>query len=119
VSTYTIFGEDGLIRVLNAYRYDTAITLEIVRGGEVEQQRFDRVDQFAGEIAYFSDCILKDSQPEPSGIEGLQDVRVVEAIYRSSRDGRPVTLPRLARVDAAPSPEQEMRKLASDRRQAS
>jgi hypothetical protein len=50
-------------------------------------------------------------------VEGLQDVRIVEAIYRSARDGRPVTLPRLARVEAPPA-EQETRKVA-DRRQAS
>jgi len=120
VSTYTIFGEEGLIRVVDAYRNDAVITMEIVRNGETEQRRFEPVDQFAAEITYFSDCLLNDRQPEPSGIEGLQDVRIIEAIYRSSRDGRPVTLPRLARVDAVPSAEQDMRnKLSSDRRQAS
>jgi glucose-fructose oxidoreductase len=66
-----------------------------------------------------SACILQDRAPEPSGIEGLQDVRLVEAIYRSARDGRPVTLPRLARPEAIGASEAEPRKRMLDRRQAS
>ena len=49
-------------------------------------------DQFAPELRYFSDCILEDREPEPSGEEGFCDVRVVEAILESARQGRPVTL---------------------------
>jgi hypothetical protein len=41
---------------------------------------------------YFSDCILRDTQPEPSGEEGLQDVRIVEALYDSARNGRTVRI---------------------------
>jgi hypothetical protein len=44
-------------------------------------------------------------------------VRLVEAIYRSARDGRPVTLPRLARPEAIP--ETEPRRGVLDRRQVS
>ena len=46
-------------------------------------------------------------------------MRMVEAIYRSARDGRPVTLPRLARVDAPVAAETEARKLDMIKRQAS
>jgi predicted dehydrogenase len=114
-AVFTMYGEDGYIRLTNAYEYTGPMTMEIVRGGDVEEQVFEESDQFAGEIAYFSTCVLQDKPPEPSGVEGLQDVRIVEAIYRSGRDGRPVTLPRLARIDAPPTPEQEMRKPAIDR----
>ena len=55
-------------------------------------------DQFAPELLYFSDCIQKDRQPEPSGEEGLADVRVIEALYRSARrGGQPVVLSDFAR----------------------
>jgi predicted dehydrogenase len=118
-SIFTIFGEDGSLRLTNAYRHDATMTLDIVRGGQVEEHAFEPADQFGEEIAYFSECILKDRQPAPSGIEGLQDVRIVEAIYRSARDGRPVTLPRLARVDAAAGEQDVLRKASGDRRQAS
>ncbi|MEO8890114.1 MAG: gfo/Idh/MocA family oxidoreductase, partial [Coleofasciculaceae cyanobacterium] len=47
---------------------------------------------FAAEIAYFSECLLKGSDPEPSGVEGLADVRVIRAIYESAKTGLPVKL---------------------------
>ena len=116
-ATLTVFGEDGYARLTGAYDASHESALEIVRGGRREEQTFDTIDAYASEVDYFANSILRDSAPEPSGVEGLQDVRIVEAIYRSARDGRPVTLPRLARVEAPPA-EQEMRKVA-DRRQAS
>jgi predicted dehydrogenase len=117
-STLTMHGEDGYIRLVNAYAYEGGITMTIVRDGHAEELTYESTDQFAAEIAYFSDCLVTERQPEPSGIDGLQDVRIIEAIYRSARDGRPVTLPRLARVDTTPVAEHDVRKLASDRRQA-
>lgn len=118
-ATFTLLGEDGSIRLTNAYRYTEPMAMEITRDGEREAFAFERVDQFAGEIAYFSQCILENRQPEPSGLEGLQDVRITEAIYRSARDGRPVTLPRSAPVDLPPSTAQEAHRAFGDRRQAS
>lgn len=118
MSVLTLFGEEGSIRLSNAYLYDTPMQMDVVRQGQHEELTFEPTDQFAGELVYFSDCVLNDRAPEPSGLEGLQDVRIVEAIYRSARDGRPVTLPRIARADAPPTAEQEMRKPVADRRQA-
>jgi len=113
----TVFGEDGYARLTGAYDSSQPSTLETVRGGRREEQSFEPVDAYASELEYFAGCIVRDSAPEPSGVEGLQDVRIVEAINRSARDGRPVTLPRLAPVEA-PSADQDLRKVA-DRRQAS
>lgn len=113
-----ILGEEGSIELEHAYLHDVVVTLTLNRRGQRETLSFEPTDQFAAEISYFSGCILQDRPPEPSGIEGLQDVRLVEAIYRSARDGRPVTLPRLARPEAVPTREPETRKGALDRRQA-
>jgi glucose-fructose oxidoreductase len=113
----TIFGEDGLIRLPEAYEPAGETTLEILKHGERRELRFEPADAFAATIDHFSDCLLHDRQPEPSGVEGLEDVRMVEAIYRSSRDGRPVTLPRLARVDGS-TMESPLRQVPLDRREA-
>jgi hypothetical protein len=40
-------------------------------------------DQFAPELISFSRCVLEGTEPEPSGAEGLADVRVIAAIRRS------------------------------------
>jgi predicted dehydrogenase len=115
----TLFGDEGLIRLGGAYLCDAPVRMEVVRDGQREEVTFEPTDPFAAELTYFSDCILQDRAPEPSGLEGLQDVRIVEAIYRSARDGRPVTLPRIVRADApATAEQQEMRKPVADRRQA-
>jgi len=57
------------------------------------EKHLGKRDQFAPELLYFSDCILRNRSPEPSGEEGLQDVRIVEALYRSAKTGRAVKLP--------------------------
>jgi glucose-fructose oxidoreductase len=113
-----ILGEEGRIQLANAYLHDVPATLELQRRGRREAMSFEPSDQFAAEISYFSSCIVQDRPPDPSGIEGLQDVRLVEAIYRSARDGRPVTLPRLARQEPVPSVGPEAGRSLLDRRQA-
>jgi glucose-fructose oxidoreductase len=115
-----LFGEEGWLSLTPAFRHDVETRLLMSRHGRVEETSFPPSAQYAAEIGYFSECIRTDRQPEPSGIEGLQDVRTVEAIYRSGRDGRPVTLPRLARLEtAAATPETETRKLDTVKRHAS
>lgn len=117
-AVFTIYGEEGLIRLRNAYHHAEPMTMQVVRSGHVEELTFEPGDPVRSVLTYFSECIQKDRQPEPSGIDGLQDVRIVEAIYRSARDGRPVTLPRLARVDT-PAAAEELAKIAAERRHAS
>ncbi len=116
-SVLTLLGEEGWLRLTPAYRHDVPVTLELVRHGRREEMTFEPTDQFAADITYFSSCITQDRAPEPSGIDGLQDVRVIEAIYRSARDGRPVTLSRIARAEPIPA-EAEARKALAERRQA-
>jgi hypothetical protein len=45
-------------------------------------------------LIYFSDCILNDLEPEPSGEEGLQDVRIIQALYESAERGKVIGLSR-------------------------
>lgn len=118
-AVFTIYGEDGYLRLANAYRHTEPMTIQMVRSGRVEELTFEPGDPFGATVTYFSDCVMKDRQPEPSGIDGLQDVRIVEAIYRSARDGRPVTLPRLTRADVPAAAGEEVAKAVAERRQAS
>jgi hypothetical protein len=60
--------------------------------GKETEKTFKPGDQFAPELIYFSDCILNDRAPEPSGREGLADVRVINAIYESAKTGRSVRI---------------------------
>lgn len=92
VAAYRIVGTKGYVRVDPAYEYAEGLSGEIAIEGKIRRVRGPRRDQFAPELRYFSDCVLRNRQPEPSGVEGLQDVRIVQALYQSAETGHPVQL---------------------------
>ena len=49
-------------------------------------------DQFALELDHMADCVLEDKRPYTPGEEGLQDQRIMEAIYDSAAGGKPVKI---------------------------
>jgi len=101
VSSFRIVGEKGDLRVDPAFGYATERRHHLTVDGETRERTFAQQDQFAPELIYFSDCILEDREPEPSGIEGLADVRVIDAIARSVAAGRSV---KLRRFEKSPRP---------------
>ncbi|HXI29111.1 MAG TPA: Gfo/Idh/MocA family oxidoreductase, partial [Vicinamibacterales bacterium] len=94
VGSYQIVGTRGDIRVNPGYEYAESLTCEITVDGKTRRERIGKRDQFAPELLYFSDCILKNREPEPSGREGLQDVRIVQALYKSAQRGKAVAVPK-------------------------
>ncbi|MDP9132016.1 MAG: Gfo/Idh/MocA family oxidoreductase [Nitrospirota bacterium] len=92
VSAYDIVGTKGLVRMDPAYEYVGRLKQQISLNGKTKIREFSSRDQFAPELVYFSNCILKDKQPEPSGVEGLIDVQIVQALYRSAKIAKPVTV---------------------------
>ena len=48
--------------------------------------------QFAGQLDHMAQSLRTGAEPIVSGEEGLRDIRIVEAIYRSAREGRTITL---------------------------
>jgi glucose-fructose oxidoreductase len=104
-------GSKGSLRADPAYEYANGIRLEITVGEKTKVRTFLKRDQFAAELMYFSDCILKNKEPEPSGFEGLADVRIVEAIYESIRTRRTVPV-RGVPVQKRPSDQQEIHRPA-------
>jgi len=93
VASYRIVGTKGQLHVDPAYEYAEGLAYELTVNGRTTRTRIGKRDQFAPELLYFSDCILEDREPEPSGEEGLQDVRIVEALYKSARTGKAVSIP--------------------------
>jgi predicted dehydrogenase len=84
VSSYRIAGTEGDLRVEPGYDYDGERVHHLTVGGRTRRTVFRKSDQFAPEIAYFSECILHDREPEPSAEEAFCDVRVLEAIRLSA-----------------------------------
>lgn len=95
---YHVLCTKGSLRLTNAYEYEGPIEVEILQDEQRKIHKHGKRDQFAPEIIYFSDCILKDKEPEPSGEEGLIDVEIIQALYKSARAGKAIKLPRFPRV---------------------
>jgi glucose-fructose oxidoreductase len=110
VSEYRLVGTKGELSVDPAYEYAKPLEHRLsLDGSLVGERRFAKRDQFAPELLYFSDCILTNRDPEPSGEEGLADVRVIRALYKSIESGAPVELAPYERRER-PSLEQEIRR---------
>ena len=109
VSEYRLAGTKGDLAVEPAYDYARPLKHRLTLEGETRERRFAKRDQFAPELLYFSDCVLQNGTPEPGGDEGLADVRVIRALYRSAESGQPVQLEPFAKR-ARPSLEQEIRR---------
>lgn len=88
LDTYTVAGTKGSLEVNPAYMYGKPLEHHRVEGKEQSQKSFKNTDHFGGQMKYFSDCILQGTDPEPNGLEGLADVRVIEAIHRSLKSGQ-------------------------------
>lgn len=106
VSQYTLVGSKGILHSNPAYEYSQPIQHQLIIGERTTRKKFSKRDQFAAELIYFSDCIFKNKEPEPSGYEGLADVQIVEAIYESIRTRRTVRI--------APAPAKEKPNMHQD-----
>ena len=108
-SACEIVGTKARLRVDPAYEHAGDLTHQLTSDGKSRKQTYPQRDQFAPELLHFSECILEDKDPEPSGLEGLADVRIIRALYRSAKTGQPAKLGDFEKIDR-PDPEQEMRR---------
>jgi glucose-fructose oxidoreductase len=92
VDAYQIVGTRASLRVDPAYSIAEDLVHHVTRDGRTRKRVFKARDQFAAELVYFSDCIRHDVEPEPSGEEGLADVRALAALEESARSHRRVKL---------------------------
>lgn len=85
-----VVGTKGSVRLESAYEYSVEMKQITRIGDSTKVQCYPVHDQFAPQLRYFSNCILRNQEPEPSGYEGMIDVKIIEALQRSARSGRPV-----------------------------
>jgi len=72
-----------------AYR---GLRLFVKLKAEPEEIQLTPVNHFTAEMDHFADCVLNDKEPLTPGEEGLKDLIVMEAIYRSAAEGKTVKL---------------------------
>jgi predicted dehydrogenase len=89
---YEIVGTKGSIVLDPAYEYSTGLKQTVKIGERESEKEFPKLDQFAGELEAFSECILNDTEPVASAREAIGDLRVIEAIFASAETGRTISL---------------------------
>ncbi|MBC7775106.1 MAG: Gfo/Idh/MocA family oxidoreductase [Phycisphaerae bacterium] len=102
---YRCYGDKGgLFGVANAFAYG-GLRLEVSHVKDNlewnAQPSFGaEKDQFAQEMDHMSQCVLNDKIPYTPGEEGLQDLKIMEAIYESAQSNKLVKLERITKLDA-------------------
>ena len=97
-SDMVVIGEAGSLHVNPAFTYGKSLSQSLKVGEKETHTTFEAVDQFGGEMKYFSNCIVNDLEVEPSGQEGFADVRVIDGIQKAIQTGQSVVLPPFTRT---------------------
>lgn len=87
VDEYRVVGTKGDIVMSPGFTFGKGLAGKLTTDGETRDLAYPHVDQFSGETAYFSACILEDRTPEPDGEEGLADARILAAVQRALETG--------------------------------
>lgn len=94
---YRIVGTEGEITVEQGFDFHFNPRIWLTKGRERREIEVPDTDHFAGQTAYFSDCILSGVRPVPDGEEGLADVRALLAIEEAAKSGLAQTVDTPAR----------------------
>ncbi len=67
--------------------------LDIVKSGfKFPRKEHCPQSMYDAQMSYFIECIRKNKTPVPGGLEGLMNMKVVDAAYKSSKTGKVVNL---------------------------
>ena len=100
ISTYSsvissfvfVQGTKGWACLAPAFPFDEERRLTGKIGGKWFEKRFRVVDEFAPELDAFAEAIRTKTSVAPDGQQGHRDMCILEAIYASARNGKPVSV---------------------------
>ncbi len=91
-NSFVAIGTKGSITLDPCYMFGKPLEQVLAIGEDKKKQSFKNTDHFGGEMKYFSDCILNNTEVEPDGEEGFADLRVIDGIHEALKTGKSVTL---------------------------
>ena len=93
--SYMVHAETGTVVMDPAFPYK-GLKQQFIHAPDgkqvIEQPTNPDKQQFALEMDHMAQCVRNNQQPYTPGEEGLQDQRIMEAIYKSAKEGKPVKL---------------------------
>lgn len=87
-----VHGERGWASLSPAFAFEDDRRLSGKISGKWFGQEFTAIDEFALELDAFASCIRENRKPEPDGEQGMRDIVIIDAIYRSAKKDRPVPI---------------------------
>ncbi|TSA87188.1 Gfo/Idh/MocA family oxidoreductase [Deinococcus detaillensis] len=96
--TLRVLGEAGSVTLDPAFLY-VGLDLELSNKAAKTTPQFAAYNQFTLEVDHFAECIQSGKTPYTPGEEGLQDHRIMDAIYQSARSGKRVELEKFSGQD--------------------
>ncbi len=99
---YRVLAESGWFGLDPAFSYSGLQQEQSYAKGPVEYRMTPKIEakqQFALEMDHMAECVKLGKTPYTPGEEGLQDHRLMAAIYESAASGRAVALPRIETID--------------------
>lgn len=101
---YTVIGTEAVLDMNPAFAYE-GVKLKIkkqdteLNSTVISEVNLHSSNQFSRELDHIAECITKNKRPYTPGEEGLQDHRVMAAIYESIKSGLPVKLETFKKKD--------------------
>jgi len=92
-NAFRVTGEKGWIGMEPATPYD-GHQLWVRENRKTEQRVLPPAarSQWVGQLDHLAECVASGREPIVAGEEGLKDMRLIEAIYRSAREGRAIAM---------------------------
>ncbi len=88
-----LMGEKGRIELEPATGYGgQRLWVGEGRNTEIKPPPGPGATQWAAQLDHLSQCVINNREPIVSGEEGLRDIRIIEAIYRSARERKRIAL---------------------------
>jgi predicted dehydrogenase len=92
---FVLMGEKGRIELEPATAYSGQrmwVGNERSDKTEVKPPPGPHANQWVGQLDHMSQCVLQNREPLVPGEEGLRDIRIIEAVYRSARERQRIVL---------------------------
>ena len=89
LNRFRVVGTNGWAELEPALSYD-GLQMRAGTWTKIEERIQPVINHFAAEMDHLVDCIRNDKQPLTPGEEGLKDMRLIEAVYKSAATGQSV-----------------------------
>lgn len=70
----------------------SGLRMRVLRGNRIENKDLPQVNHFAAMMDHLAEAASANTAPLTDGVDGLNDLKVIEAVYESVRVGRPVKM---------------------------